>query len=84
MVALADNDMEVGLAFGTGLSDASFEDGFGLFDVLPVQVDAGVGYTTGSIVLTEDKLGGLTVVVGLFALVGLAWKRGGDVSWGFG
>jgi hypothetical protein len=73
VVALADNDMQMGLPRGLGVADALLEDVLGLFDKLAVQVDGVLRNAAGGVVLAEDELGRLLVVLGLLLLVPLAF-----------
>lgn len=75
VVSLANNNMQVGLAGGLGVADALLEDILSFLDKLAVQVDGVLGDAAGGVVLTEDELGGLLVVLGLFLLVPLAFVR---------
>lgn len=62
VVALADDNVQVGLPAGAGVADARLQDVLGLLDKLPVQVDGVVGYAARRVVLAEDVLGRLLVV----------------------
>lgn len=75
VVALADDDVQMGLACGLGVADARLEDLPGLVDVLAVQVDGVVGDAARRVVLAEDELGRPPVVLGLPPLVPLALLR---------
>jgi len=77
VVALADDDVQVGLAAGLGVADAGLEYVLGLLDELAVQVDGVGGDAVRLVVLAEDELGRLPVVVVLLALVPLALVREG-------
>jgi len=79
VVALADDDVQVGLAPRAGVADARAEDGLGLLDVLAVQVDGVAGDAVDRVVLAEDQLRRLLVVGVLLRGVPLAF-----VGEGFG
>lgn len=81
VVALAHDDVQVGLAGLLGVADALLDDLLRLLYVLPVQVDGVAGDFADGIVLAEDELRGLLVVgVGLggvlLALLGEAMRPG--------
>jgi len=63
MIALADNDMQVGLAGTLCVLDSLFQNLFGLFNELTVKIDGITIDSAYSIVLAEDELGSLSVVV---------------------
>jgi hypothetical protein len=72
VVALADDDMQMGLTSGLGMADARLKDVLGLLNELAVEVDGVIGYATRRIVLAEDELGCLLVIFGLLFLVSFA------------
>ena len=72
VVALADDDVQVGLAAGAGVADARAQDRLGLVDELAVQVDRVARHAARRVVLAEDELRGLLVVRVLLRRVPLA------------
>lgn len=72
VIALADNDVEMGLASCLRVSDASLENILGLLHKLSVQVNRVIGNAVRSVVSAEDVLGRLFVVLLHFGGVLLA------------
>lgn len=73
MVALANDDMQMGLAGCLGVANACLENVLRLLDKLAVEIDSILGYPAWCVVLAEDEVGGLFVILGLFLLVAFAW-----------
>ena len=62
MIALADDNVQMGLTRRLRVPDPFFDDVFGLFDELAMQVDRVGGDAPFSVVLAKDELGRLLVV----------------------
>lgn len=69
VVAPANDDVQVRLTPGLGVTDPHLQYVLGFLDELPVEIDGVLGYAAHGVVLPEDELGGLLVVGILFGRV---------------
>ena len=55
VVTFSDDDMKMRLPMGFGVSDSFFENVFGFFDELSMEIDCVRVYTAFGVVFAEDK-----------------------------
>ena len=76
MVAFADDYVEMGLVRLSSVADPLFEDFFGFFDELAMEIDCIAGDFPYGVVFAKDEFGGLFVVFICFGCVLFGLCRG--------